>query len=316
MTDCKSDYAGLAQYNNGIAFKPWNRPHTYNRANPPVLSTLKNNVYGRMNTSGYHTLKDGYVSYPTNCTNVTIPSLVTKEKYTRENFDSKSKYYCHTQRENYDSESQSSSPSECKGNCWDWHSCPPHCQCIPIPGRAGKCMPSPMPPPAPRHNKCKPGAGGTCAPPVCPKCCSQYITPGNDCSTCVNTLCKKQTLPRPPRTPKLDTRENYNNINKPKVVVLSADHWCGYSKTMTAQEDEIKQKLEKAGFSVEFVNGSQNKSKLDTLAKKHGVTGFPTTLVHNRRGETHKISGMMKADQLVKKCKNKTKRPRGPPGSY
>ena len=75
MTDCKSDYAGLAQYNNGIAFKPWNRPHTYNRANPPVLSTLKNNVYGRMNTSGYHTLKDGYVSYPTNCTNVIIPSL-------------------------------------------------------------------------------------------------------------------------------------------------------------------------------------------------------------------------------------------------
>ena len=81
MTDCKSDYAGLAQYNNGIAFKPWNKHQTNNRANPPVLSTLKNNVYGKQSTSGYHTLKNGYISFPTNCTNITIPSLVTRENY-------------------------------------------------------------------------------------------------------------------------------------------------------------------------------------------------------------------------------------------
>ena len=185
MTDCKSDYAGLAQYNNGIAFKPWNTPHTYNRANPPVLSTLKNNVYGRMNTSGYHTLKNGYISYRTNCTNVTIPPL---------------------------------------------HRC------------------------------------------MCPSSSS--------------------------------TRENYNNISKPKVIVLSADEWCGFSKLMTAQEDKVKKACKEAGFDVEFVNGLQNKQKLDELAKQHGVTGFPTTLLHNN-GKTHKISGMMKPDELVKKLKEK-----------
>jgi len=223
MANYKSDYAGLAQYNNGIAFKSFNKNRTYNRRNPPILSTLRNNVYGRLNTSSYHTLANGYISFPTNCTNVTIPSLVTKEKYTRENFDSESKYYTYMS---------------------------PHCQCQPnLTSQGGKCVAS---------------------------------------------------------------RENYNKINKPKVIVLSADDWCRYSKLMTAQEDEIKQKLEKAGFDVEFVNSSQNKSKLDTLAKKHGVTGFPTTLVHNRRGETHKISGMMKADQLVKWCEEHSAKP----GSY
>ena len=73
---------------------------------------------------------------------------------------------------------------------------------------------------------------------------------------------------------------------------------------MTAQEDEVKKACKEAGFDVEFVNGLQNKQKLDELAKQHDVTGFPTTLLHNN-GKTYKISGMMKPDELVKKLKEK-----------
>ena len=40
MTDCKSSYGNLAQYNNGIAFKPWN-----SRAKSSIISSLKNNVF-------------------------------------------------------------------------------------------------------------------------------------------------------------------------------------------------------------------------------------------------------------------------------
>jgi len=69
MTDCNTDYANLAQYNNGIAFKPWNNRKTQYKNNPPVISSIKNNVFGRQSNSGYHTLKNGYISYPTNCTN-------------------------------------------------------------------------------------------------------------------------------------------------------------------------------------------------------------------------------------------------------
>jgi len=68
MTDCNADYANLAQYNNGIAFKPWNEP------NKNVVSKIKTNSFGRQSTSGYHTLKNGYINFPTNCTNVITPS--------------------------------------------------------------------------------------------------------------------------------------------------------------------------------------------------------------------------------------------------
>ena len=62
-----TDYANLAQYNNGIAFKPLN-----NRKN--VISSIKNNIIGRQSTSGYYTLNNAYISFPTNCTNVMIPT--------------------------------------------------------------------------------------------------------------------------------------------------------------------------------------------------------------------------------------------------
>ena len=66
MTDCNADYANLAQYNNGIAFKPWNEP------NKNIVSKIKTNSFGRQSTSGYHTLKNGYINFPTNCTNVKL----------------------------------------------------------------------------------------------------------------------------------------------------------------------------------------------------------------------------------------------------
>jgi len=98
--------------------------------------------------------------------------------------------------------------------------------------------------------------------------------------------------------------ENYEK--KQKVQVLSADGWCGYSKKMTAQESSVKQALNEAGYDCEFVNGSQNKKKLDELSKKHGVRGFPTTLIHGK-DKVHKVSGYMQPKQLVEKIKEKIK---------
>ena len=90
-------------------------------------------------------------------------------------------------------------------------------------------------------------------------------------------------------------RENY----KQTVVVLSADSWCGHSKNMSKQEKEVKDALNAAGFDCEFVNDSKDKAKFDKLAKKHKVSGFPTTVVGDK-----KIPGYMTADKLVEKVKN------------
>ena len=98
--------------------------------------------------------------------------------------------------------------------------------------------------------------------------------------------------------------ENFEK--KTKIQVLSADDWCGYSKKMTAQEASVKKVLNEAGYECEFVNGSQNKKKLDELSKKYGVRGFPTVLIHGK-DRVHQVSGYMQAKKLVEKVKEKTK---------
>ena len=68
MTNYNADYANLAQYNNGIAFKPW---HESNKNNQHIVSKIKTNIFGKQSTSGYHTMENGYIRFPTNCTNIT-----------------------------------------------------------------------------------------------------------------------------------------------------------------------------------------------------------------------------------------------------
>lgn len=68
MTNCKSNYAGLAGYNNGIAFKKWNT-----KSSKSIVSSIKDNLLNQRSDNNYYTLKNGYPSFPTNCTNITIP---------------------------------------------------------------------------------------------------------------------------------------------------------------------------------------------------------------------------------------------------
>ncbi len=79
MTDCKSNYSNYKQYNNGDISKQWNyKPQPIV---PPVISSIKTNVFGPFAKTGYQTLKGGYPHYQSSqgkcctCNNVTRPTI-------------------------------------------------------------------------------------------------------------------------------------------------------------------------------------------------------------------------------------------------
>ena len=76
MTNCKSKYAGLAAYNNGISFKKWNK-----NSNKSIVNSIKDNLLNPRSDNNYYTLKNGYPSFPANCTNITIPKKKHRHRH-------------------------------------------------------------------------------------------------------------------------------------------------------------------------------------------------------------------------------------------
>ncbi len=92
--------------------------------------------------------------------------------------------------------------------------------------------------------------------------------------------------------------------NNATLKVLSANSWCGYSKKMSAQEKELKDKLAKIGVKLEMVNDTHDKAKFDAESKKEGSKGFPDSVLILSNGKKQKISGYMPAEKMVAKVKS------------
>ena len=92
--------------------------------------------------------------------------------------------------------------------------------------------------------------------------------------------------------------------NNATLKVLSADSWCGYSKKMSAQEKELKDKLAKIGVKLEMVNDSQDKGKFDKESKMAKARGFPHSVLILPNGQKKDISGYMPTEKLVAKVKS------------
>ena len=92
--------------------------------------------------------------------------------------------------------------------------------------------------------------------------------------------------------------------NNATLKVLSADSWCGYSKKMSAQEKELKDKLANIGVNLEMVNDTQDKGKFDKESKMAKVRGFPHSVLILPNGQKKDISGYMPAEKLVAKVKS------------
>ena len=94
---------------------------------------------------------------------------------------------------------------------------------------------------------------------------------------------------------------------KKEVVILSAISFCGYCKKIHKNLPEIKKELKKIGFDVTYVTDTDNKAKFDKLAKKHGVTGYPSSIVLSDGKVMGKVSGYLPTDKFVEKVKSHMK---------
>ena len=82
--------------------------------------------------------------------------------------------------------------------------------------------------------------------------------------------------------------DNYES-SRATLKVLSANSWCGYSKKMSAQEDELKGKLAKIGVDLEMINDADDKAKFDKESKIERSKGFPDSVLILSNGKKQKI---------------------------
>ena len=85
---------------------------------------------------------------------------------------------------------------------------------------------------------------------------------------------------------------------KKEVVVVHGASWCGWSKKMMGEFDDTKKKLAKHGVHAKAVEDKSSEGR--ELAKKHGIDGYPTTLVKKDGKVVGKIGGFRKSDDMVK----------------
>jgi thiol-disulfide isomerase/thioredoxin len=97
--------------------------------------------------------------------------------------------------------------------------------------------------------------------------------------------------------------DNYES-SRATLKVLSANSWCGYSKKMSAQEDELKGKLAKIGVNLEMINDTDDKAKFDKESKTAKARGFPHAILVLSNGQKKDISGYMPSDKMVAKVKS------------
>ena len=81
----------------------------------------------------------------------------------------------------------------------------------------------------------------------------------------------------------------------------SADSWCGYSKKMSAQEEEMKRELKKHGIDLELISDSKDKKKFEEFKKKHNPRGFPHCTLYKAGKKIGDLPGYMPAKKLAEK---------------
>ena len=86
-----------------------------------------------------------------------------------------------------------------------------------------------------------------------------------------------------------------------KLVILSADSWCGYSKKASAAEQAVKNALKDLNVELEMVKDSSDKQKFDKLSKEFNAKGFPHNLVFVDGKKVAEFGGYMPVDKIKAK---------------
>lgn len=66
---------------------------------------------------------------------------------------------------------------------------------------------------------------------------------------------------------------------KNRLVILSADSWCGFSKKMSAEVPALQSLLDPLGVEVVLVSDIQDKTEFQQLSTEHSAQGFPHSVL-------------------------------------
>jgi len=101
-------------------------------------------------------------------------------------------------------------------------------------------------------------------------------------------------------------RNNNGAGQRGKHLVVVGMSWCGYSKKQKEAMGQLKNDLAAHGFTVEYIDEKSNPGKAKELSKKHGITGYPTTVSDDTGGKHSGYS--TDAKKIVENVKNSAKK--------
>lgn len=97
-------------------------------------------------------------------------------------------------------------------------------------------------------------------------------------------------------------RNNNGAGQRGKHLVVVGMSWCGYSKKQKEAMGQLKNDLAAHGFTVEYIDEKSHPGKAKELSKKHGITGYPTTVSDDTGGKHSGYS--TDAKKIVENVKN------------
>ena len=94
------------------------------------------------------------------------------------------------------------------------------------------------------------------------------------------------------------TVEFYSDESEELDVVVLAPSWCGYSKKLSAQTQNLKSLLKKHGANVHMMTNADD-PVFKQLAKEFGVKGFPHSVALKNKKVVKHSSGYKEPRLLV-----------------
>ena len=102
------------------------------------------------------------------------------------------------------------------------------------------------------------------------------------------------------------THKKQESDHSGKVIILSADSFCGYCKKLLKEIPQLKELLGNQGVDVEVVSDTDDKEKFQHVAKMAHAKGFPHAVVVDKHSnQIGEVSGYKPASLYAEEVLSK-----------
>lgn len=94
--------------------------------------------------------------------------------------------------------------------------------------------------------------------------------------------------------------KNEMDVKKPTIINYWAD-WCGYSKKFLPKWEKFKIEAKEKYPNLQVLDlNVKNDEELNNMAKKAGVSGYPTLVLYKDGNKKYSIASNMNTDDIIK----------------